>query len=220
MESLAGELRHYLSDMNQVHVDVYPGDWYRDNGCKCFRLVNDGSIVGVFSITAEGELVSLIVSHLFRGKGFGKKMVKYAIEQGARFLFAFEDLVPFYAQFQFSLTHLVKWDAELAPEKWDFFSYPNGMDHVFMSLDSTPYPWPQKMGRVYTNYNLARSVVSRKNPKYKGIATAFTLKDGSTIHVYDNRSNGEGIETIVYNGHGGKVRTFKSRGEYIKFYNL
>lgn len=220
MEMYSGELYSLLSPMDKAHLDTYPAEWYRENNCKCWKVVINGFVAGVFAITGEGELVTLILSPEHQGKGYGKKIMNFAVEKGARFLFAFEDLIPFYARSGFSVTHFIKWDSEQAPKTWDYYAYPHGMDLVFMSLVVTPYPWPRHLGRVYSNYNLARLVVSRNKSKYENIATAFTLRNGSNIHVFDNRKTNEGIEAIVYNGHGGKSYKFDNLETYVEFFNL
>lgn len=118
MALITGQIYGYLSAMDKAHLTLYPAEWYEGNGCTCFKLVGCGFVAGVACVTRDGELASLMVSPLNQGRGCGRVLVDYAVEKlGARFLFCFEDLIPYYAStgVGFSVTHFIKWDEEMAP---------------------------------------------------------------------------------------------------------
>lgn len=219
MVYLTEQFYSYLSDMDKAHLTLYPAEWYEENGCTCVKLVCGSCVTGVACVTRDGELASLVVSPLNQGRGIGSVLVDYAVEKlGARFLFCFEDLIPYYAStgVGFSVTHFIKWDEEMAPETWDYFTYPEGMDLVFMSLDARPYPWPLSLGRVYSNFDLARSTVA-KTAQPKVLTAISSQRNGRDCTVHISKVSDGQYEVASFNGQRCKAKLFSNPEEATKY---
>lgn len=219
MALITEQIYGYLSAMDKAHLTLYPAEWYEENGCTCFKLVGCGFVAGVACVTRDGELASLMVSPLNQGRGNGRVLVDYAVEKlGARFLFCFEDLIPYYAStgVGFSVTHFIKWDEEMAPKTWDFFTYPGGMDLVFMSLDARPYPWPLSLGRVYSNFDLARSTVA-KTAQPNVLTSISSQRNGRDCTVHISKVSDGQYEVASFNGQRCKAKLFSNLEEATKY---
>lgn len=203
MALITEQIYGYLSAMDKAHLTLYPAEWYEENGCTCFKLVGCGFVAGVACVTRDGELASLMVSPLNQGRGCGRVLVDYAVEKlGARFLFCFEDLIPYYASTGagFSVTHFIKWDEEMAPKTWDFFTY----------------PWPLSLGRVYSNFDLARSTVA-KTAQPKVLSSISSQRNGRDCTVHISKVSDGQYEVASFNGQRCKAKLFSNPEEATKY---
>ena len=83
-------------------------------------LTRDG-LVGV-GVSPTGEIVSLFSKS--KERGAGKLAMKHAIKQGGRSLNCFDGfLVGYYKAFRFVEMARVKFNADFAPDKWDYDKY-------------------------------------------------------------------------------------------------
>lgn len=104
----------------------------------------------------------------------------------------------------------------MAPKTWDFFTYPEGMDLVFMSLDARPYPWPLSLGRVYSNFDLARSTVA-KTAQPKVLTAISSQRNGRDCTVYISKVSDGQYEVASFNGQRCKAKLFSNPEEATKY---